>query len=101
GIRDWSVTGVQTCALPISCGPAQGPRGRNACTDAASSSARLLSPPWLEMVGRALWGGLGRKRSIRPAPSPSSTRFLRAGLPMWGSEERRVGEEGTARWGAD
>src|SRR5258706_3833429 len=26
GIRDWSVTGVQTCALPISAGVAQGDR---------------------------------------------------------------------------
>src|SRR5258706_14661162 len=24
GIRDWSVTGVQTCALPISCGRGRG-----------------------------------------------------------------------------
>src|SRR5438046_6132391 len=71
GIRDWSVTGVQTCALPISCefslatcrGPARAPARWRARPSAASRS------------GRPRRGSRHRR-----------------------SEERRVGKECRARW---
>src|SRR5438093_12733393 len=44
GIRDWSVTGVQTCALPI-CGPG------------ARSAARGLAVPRIHLRARRLAGG--------------------------------------------
>src|SRR5215213_6867596 len=37
GIRDWSVTGVQTCALPISTWPARGRTRRASCARSAPS----------------------------------------------------------------
>src|SRR5690606_35713845 len=44
GIRDFHVTGVQTCALPI--GAADRPRGRGCCMDSAEGGAvdRPVSP---------------------------------------------------------
>src|SRR5690606_40890058 len=83
GIRDFHVTGVQTCALPISA--------------AAFSMAR---PPATEPV-KLTW-------SILPEPSSFSvcawlsTRFWNTffGRPAISkrSEERRVGKESGARW---
>src|SRR2546430_15015759 len=71
GIRDLTVTGVQTCALPIS-GPAPAPRGSR-----APARARPLRQGWPP------------KR--RPARQSS----------MAGSEEGRGGEEGRSRWAPD
>src|SRR5438046_9451943 len=83
GIRDWSVTGVQTCALPIStrertCRARRRRRGRNGSTEGSGGSspgsgpAPGATPPW--------W------RSRRPRSR---------------SEERRVGKECRARWAPD
>src|SRR5256886_11515428 len=86
GIRDLTVTGVQTCALPISCtsqaarGPRRSPRSSaSPCSssallrrDAGSSCPR--APPWA---------------FICPAALPW--------LPAR-SEERRVGKECRSRW---
>src|SRR5204862_1477480 len=71
GIRDLYVTGVQTCALPISAdsGPARGPR-----------SAR--PPP----TNR--W----------PRSTGCSTAPICASSPRVRSEERRVGKECKSRW---
>src|SRR5438093_1181970 len=63
GIRDWSVTGVQTCALPIS----------------SANGARLASA---RAVGRRMDHG----RAARAARHGPRVRLLR-------SEERRVGKE--------
>src|SRR5439155_13319512 len=87
GIRDGHVTGVQTCALPIS--RAGGGRAARAARRAARPRARLVA-------------GDGARRLVRPAA-------LRAGHPRGGrvidekaqelrSEERRVGKEGRCRW---
>src|SRR5262249_59081580 len=81
GIRDWSVTGVQTCALPISTrrSPTRGGRGWRDPTP--------ISPPRDRRVG-ARWprwsdtGTAPRDRGIR-------------------SEERRVGKEWKCRWSQD
>src|SRR5262249_56190870 len=75
GIRDWSVTGVQTCALPI-CGVVQlGSVGR---------FARALGPNTIERFGR-------QRQVVISANLQGKDR----------SEERRVGKECRARGGGD
>src|SRR5437016_7091461 len=68
GIRDWSVTGVQTCALPIFCSP-------SASTSLSQTRSTLHPPASRAEVTR-------QSRSIL-------RRILRSR-----SEERRVGKEG-------
>src|SRR5262249_56716499 len=83
GIRDWSVTGVQTCALPI--------------------CAIAVKIGWLRYRRRS--GPLSHDRSqrtLRHVPRlrsrwPAAT-CIRAN-PR--SEERRVGKEGRYRWAPD
>src|SRR2546427_6776747 len=84
GIRDLTVTGVQTCALPIS-------------SDSGSSGAgRQLS-----VTGQASPGGGA------PAPSGGGRSMLDTGFDVTllrdvaigdRSEERRVGKECRSRW---
>src|SRR5262249_56805110 len=75
GIRDWSVTGVQTCALPI-------------CHDHRPSH-RV----------RSLSAAPGARGAAGPG-LPSRLDLDRAPSSVVGdrSEERRVGEEGRSRW---
>src|SRR5262249_56394212 len=73
GIRDWSVTGVQTCALPIS---------------RAQPSWRRARP---SPAGR---GGAARTSAAWPRCPRDRARAPR-------SEERRVGEEGGSWGGRD
>src|SRR5256885_6189273 len=82
GIRDYKVTGVQTCALPIS-SPAP-PR----------ASLRPRSP-----------GGPRGSRPRAPdrgppgsTPPPTRCRTSPPGAAPWRSEERRVGKECRSRW---
>src|SRR5438046_6670313 len=75
GIRDWSVTGVQTCALPICPGNASCASSRAPSSSLPTSSYSPSSP---------------RGVLIQPA-LPSNDHMLR-------SEERRVGKECRARW---
>src|SRR5207248_8168366 len=89
GIRDRTVTGVQTCALPIS----QSASARTICAAATSRGSRIT---------RASWSGRARGVS-RSGPSPIGT--YRLALTDWlsptlthraegeRSEERRVGKE--------
>src|SRR5260370_12744954 len=77
GIRDSSVTGVQTCALPIS-GVSSG-RNASAPKNAANTSPRKAIT-------------LGSPRPARSVP---------AGKSFQRSEERRVGKEGRSRWSPD
>src|SRR3712207_8096825 len=72
GIRDIGVTGVQTCALPISC-------------------TELFARP------RALWLG---NHSVMPASTIRVVLQTEAEdrLPAARSEERRVGKECRSRW---
>src|SRR2546427_5182440 len=82
GIRDLTVTGVQTCALPIS----------------RESGARQGPAPLAQPVADL--------RRVRPAAvlPPLRARFLRAdpqAVPQGRqgrSEERRVGKECRSRW---
>src|SRR5262249_59738530 len=87
GIRDWSVTGVQTCALPIS-------RRRHGYRD--------------EPVVRAGDGRLGRGAGVARGRGgyrvqlrlSRDDRRAEAELHLLcrRSEERRVGKEGGCRW---
>src|SRR5262249_58781083 len=89
GIRDWSVTGVQTCALPIyvSGPPAPGPapllradRGRR---------QHRHAPPQARPA---------RRTTLRPAPGLVGQTGPRPHQPRQRrSEERRVGKEGRTR----
>src|SRR5438046_5970978 len=82
GIRDWSVTGVQTCALPIS----------------ASCTRRFH----LTAIGGRItdgYSGTTRRCSSRlfTIPRPTDTPAV-CGRAERRSEERRVGKEGRAQW---
>src|SRR2546429_9394243 len=76
GIRDVAVTGVQTCALPISRGGRLPPGWRGAICCWRGCSRRCCCP-----------GSYGRWR--RPTPSPSGR-----GARAPGTGEGRGGEEG-------
>src|SRR5262249_56177593 len=73
GIRDWSVTGVQTCALPIS--------------PAAARSALLER----EVSGEGQW--------VQTSLLQAQIFMLDFQAARWRSEERRVGKEWRSRWG--
>src|SRR5690606_40062105 len=83
GIRDFHVTGVQTCALPIS----------------------ILQDLWLETLTFARLaadGDAGHHRQVGVDDPVAITRWagaLRVGAEQRRrSEERRVGKEGETRW---
>src|SRR5207248_5730229 len=80
GIRDRTVTGVQTCALPI-------------LPPHALQSSRITSSIIRATIIATQRGQLRARRSCATAASvaPHSGR----------SEERRVGKEGRSRWAAD
>src|SRR2546430_3262913 len=84
GIRDLTVTGVQTCALPISVSPQE--------------LYGLLRQVHIPLAARQFGGGY--KALVAPREFP-----LRQGLPtqqqeprLGRSEERRVGKECRSRW---
>src|SRR5260370_31953831 len=84
GIRDSSVTGVQTCALPISM-----PAATVAFTVLATVAAGIaFLPSWRVALFLGFLIAL------------SSTAIVLKGLTDKGerSEERRVGKEGRSRW---
>src|SRR2546430_9188350 len=84
GIRDLTVTGVQTCALPISRWPTSTRRANmrrsRCCARATRTCACGGGPSSTRRTARRHWP------STRSSPR---------------SEERRVGEEGRSRWAAD
>src|SRR5690606_39808889 len=95
GIRDFHVTGVQTCALPIS-----------AAERAGTGSVRAVRAPsrWTRAsAGRRLRPA--PRRSAAAAPSPAGTARtaprpagLRLPARSLRSEERRVGKAWGTRW---
>src|SRR2546430_13508135 len=85
GIRDLTVTGVQTCALPISCPAAtRGWRGPTGWPWAAICSGTGTAP-----TAGARCGTPPRWRTGRTRPGRRSCSR---------SEERRVGKECRSRW---
>src|SRR5256885_7898897 len=84
GIRDYKVTGVQTCALPISAATVL-PSGERA---AANEKSRGSLNRWSTLFSA------GAQRI-----SPSFTPPVRTRVPSaLRSEERRVGKECRSRW---
>src|SRR5207302_6230145 len=96
GIRDFHVTGVQTCALPIS--PALPGEPQDAPARVTLREV-LGDHPCCRGIERAAHEG--RDVAEEYAPDPHRERIL--GLhatPLRGrSEERRVGKEGRSGWG--
>src|SRR5207248_3575349 len=82
GIRDRTVTGVQTCALPISTGPRGAARKFCRSAPAAVSTAR---PPSRWSDETTCW------RVSAPGPPAPADRC------QWRSEERRAGKPSTSR----
>src|SRR5690606_40759464 len=82
GIRDFHVTGVQTCALPISIR-----RTRRCSSSGARPASVARKPSMVAMLGR-----------IIPAPLLMPVMAIGVSPSMicleWRSEERRVGREG-------
>src|SRR5438046_7000260 len=93
GIRDWSVTGVQTCALPISSAPGRG----GASSDALLSQATVLAGNVVYPITLDLHP---LKTDLVPALSPSEAHPSWPLLPRvpLRSEERRVGKECRSVW---
>src|SRR5205807_4199375 len=84
GIRDYKVTGVQTCALPI------------------SSFSPPLPTGWFAPARRMLRRFRPRRSNFTPGltrmmPGPAGS----SRLPRLRSEERRVGKECRSRWSPD
>src|SRR5690606_40496101 len=89
GIRDFHVTGVQTCALPICAGrlPAAG-------TDPAHGLSAATAPRALDRAGDVRAARAGAIAAYR-AGARAAARVQEA---QQRSEERRVGKECTSRW---
>src|SRR5207248_3678515 len=83
GIRDRTVTGVQTCALPIS----QAPRAEapNLATWASARASAAMTRP-------------APTPALAPAPASRSPTLKAVASAR--SEERRVGKEWRTRWSA-
>src|SRR5690606_40648981 len=90
GIRGFHVTGVQTCALPISLG-AQLARA-TAAAIRMTTGVNFISGPPAPRIGAPL---LHQKRAARVSRPPLQTvpNIFRAPVPARRSEERRVGKE--------
>src|SRR5258706_6912293 len=87
GIRDWSVTGVQTCALPISMVSAL-----------AGPYLRVSGDPIeLKALGQTLKGSFAFEQLTKPG-GERVTRVAATGVGLTRSEERRVGKECRSRW---
>src|SRR5205807_3065947 len=90
GIRDYKVTGVQTCALPIS---STTPPTRSSGTKALpGSSSSPTAAPGSSRQGLCT---AGPRRRCCAWPGRRSPR------PVRRSEERRVGKECRSRWWGD
>src|SRR5207248_7666474 len=97
GIRDRTVTGVQTCALPIS-SLCRRPAGADECCARSRSRGPVSCVRSPTPRERGRWAAV-RRWFQGPPPSPQQPR----GKPWLSlrSEERRVGKEGRAGWGKD
>src|SRR5437660_1658337 len=95
GIRDGHVTGVQTCALPISRVPKNGNENRK-------SHGRIIATPNAPSApSHVLFGLISLRNGCRPKILPkvnAATSLTAVAKIMKRSEERRVGKECRARW---
>src|SRR5256885_4229347 len=98
GIRDYKVTGVQTCALPISTtssGPSAAGSGPTRARPAAAPPSRAGTSRARSRGRRGRAHGGRRGTSV---PAGRRIRSSRVRRPRQRSEERRGGEEGRSRW---
>src|SRR5258706_9130594 len=82
GIRDWSVTGVQTCALPIE------RSGAEIDAETTPTSLRTTAPRTITANADSRPSIRSRRIAARARLAPIVSR----------SEERRVGKECRSRW---
>src|SRR5256886_6090876 len=85
GIRDLTVTGVQTCALPIYQSIAAEPRGAVRAARFSLPGTRRRKPPRVPPRARRPLGACGERRRYEDRVPARS-------------EERRVGKECRSRW---
>src|SRR5262249_56788226 len=92
GIRYWSVTGVQTCALPIS------HRKRNSASP-VRPSVTTSDEVWKSASRSRASSSLSPVSTSRPRGPPGTVWTISSGRPLASrrSEERRVGKEGRAQ----
>src|SRR5256885_5647722 len=83
GIRDYKVTGVQTCALPIS-----SPSPRSISDGGSIGRVSVTSNPKFRVTPRSGQGRLETSGRRGNPPRETNSR----------SEERRVGKECRSRW---
>src|SRR5205807_5030865 len=97
GIRDYKVTGVQTCALPISADGLAGAGEPVRCQPEHGSRPPGEGPAPHQGVGP---GGGRLRQARRHRPGTRAARLTRRAAPgsFHRSEERRVGKECGARW---
>src|SRR5690606_40354830 len=96
GIRDFHVTGVQTCALPICCGSNEGVSCGSSCDAAADGNFVAVAKPAVERLLHAVQHGTSRLLwdvIEQDVPGTRAMLTLR-------SEERRVGNECRSLWSA-
>src|SRR2546430_9419844 len=86
GIRDLTVTGVQTCALPI----------LGHCSLEAAAEQSIIPQPCCAR-GEAV-GGSAPVQLVHVREKPGITPERRQLLEQQRSEERRVGKECRSRW---
>src|SRR5262249_56536367 len=92
GIRYWSVTGVQTCALPISLRPG------TLASRLSSSSARPSEKYSCSLSAlRLCSGSTAIEGALAAALSPAPPSSRNGGTANERSEERRAGEERRGR----
>src|SRR5204862_5517551 len=99
GIRDLYVTGVQTCALPISGSSSEPPVSDDLTWAGMSSGPSSVCDQYGAPSGTAWSNQVAKSR--RTSGEAFSFRVSEAEVCwMNRSEERRVGKEGGSRWAA-
>src|SRR5690606_40247473 len=88
GIRDFHVTGVQTCALPIS-----GVR-----SDFGFSAGQTVMPFYDSLIGKLVVWAADRDQALARAARVLGETDIVGIKTTVRSEERRVGKEWRARW---
>src|SRR5262249_56851137 len=88
GIRDWSVTGVQTCALPISSATTPLPSRKQ--------RKRTTGPGTVAIIVDDMGSSVQEVNALMAMNLPLTFSII----PGLRSEERRVGKECRSRWGA-
>src|SRR5437016_11092108 len=95
GIRDWSMTGVQTCALPISPGTNTGA----AHPVAMGGEMDAVMKQKVENDASAYMRSISTKRGRNSTLAETAVRESKSFTER--SEERRVGKECRSRWAPD